>query len=354
MQEVEELVPVVPDSLSNGNLTLEELRDRFDGVIGRAARLREQLGLVMSLEAASSLDWLLSEAMLLRPLTLYPNIWDTPLYQEIPGGFLGNESRGIDLIGGEVADRILAQSGITGLRYHVEERHLWNGAEQNKARRLVLFDPLDGTRNLGTAMGMGSGVIFYDTRGNFLAGGAANLSNDGREILLVDGESVYLFDFDHQREILEPREIEIDNMPGAVPLRTAYLTRDREEDLKKLGLKQMVGNPAWDGFGPNGLFRLLKRKDGHRSLDAMIDPRGQKWYEGEMWGKLAESILPVMGETGQNVQFGKKIMEASGYVDTSAFEGRQKLFISANEGIAHMFQGLLAKNSSNKQIREFA
>lgn len=289
---------------------LETIRNEYDPAIRDAWTHVQESGETHTTEGELVAVYLLSAASILRKrIADTDSLLRDGLLQNT-GGEAYNPHRAIDAINGELVDRILAQSDLTTVLLHIEERDQWERVkwQDNSEQaipphaRVIMVDPIDGTSELliGEAC-QTTGIVIYDGQGNFLAGGVISLTDD--RVLLVEATQTEqtpekTIVYRASQEYVMPKTKEVD----VAKLRVGTIIR-RMPELSQTPLFQKRLEPEHPNLGGSAVLRLISGE-----VDTLIDPyKGQPWYEAAVWGTLAQACKPygiiVTGPTGEPIDF---------------------------------------------------
>lgn len=344
-------------------LTLDYQRTRYDSAVRRAKEVAEPKLQSLTPEAGAILHYLLAQSIMLRPVVNHPQIKHSEFLNETGGGAKHNREKKIDVIGGEIGKRILRESGIEGVRVHVEEHHQWETPENDEGleplgpgiRRFVLIDPLDETNKVGTKeKGETTGIAIFDADKKFVAGGIASLSRGEKDVLLIDGGSVIRLEFDENNDELRNHpqvtlfERAKDNI-SRLRTRIAYLDQ-RAHEIEESRLKKLVSRGrSWRGFGGWGILAL------HRGeLDVMMDPiKGQKWYELLIWGPIAEASFWTTDQKGRWIDYESVLHRVlTQGINTSGVDERSTVLIARDTKLGATFVKTLTQGDEpSKRVR---
>mgnify|MGYP001561410245 FL=1 len=293
-------------------------------------RLIEKQG-VWSPEAIFCLQAGLTQAAIVRPI-LKKSVGELVKagYLMETGGEVHNPHQRIDAIGAQIAYFYLPRAFSTiPLDLHIEEEKVWKrypvGAHGDPRYRIVI-DPLDGTNDIAKGRPFQAmGILVTDADGRFMASCVAGLRRP--EILVVDGTHAQLFDFDEKRLTLTPEPLHVD-APVNGPIRVSVLKRRIEEQPDEYAF--IDGSQiklALDTFGGAGLLALAKGE-----IAAMLDRKGQVWYEAALWGMTAQQAgCPVFAPDGSVIDFARLLADS---LANPHYNGRQKIVICSNQQVA--------------------
>ncbi|MBI5449508.1 hypothetical protein HY948_04290 [Candidatus Gottesmanbacteria bacterium] len=290
-------------------------------------RLIQQQG-IWSSEASFCLQVGLTQALLVRPM-LGKSVGELVQagYLAETGGEVHNPHRRIDGIGAAVAYYYLPHAfPDMPVDIRIEEEGEWRRYPQNAYGDVphcrIIVDPLDGTGDIPKGRPFQAmGILVTDADGRFVASCVVGLRRP--EILVVDDTHATLFDFDEKRFVLTPIPLQLDSGPREA-VRVSVLKRRLEEDP---GAYAFIDGErvqlVLDTFGGAGLLALA-----HNEVDAMLDWKGQIWYEAVPWGMTAQQTgCPVTAPDGSAIDFAGMLAES---LANPGYKGRQKIVIYRN------------------------
>lgn len=214
------------------------------------------------------------------------------LLEENGGDDPNNPHREIDTIAGDLGRRLVQRfvaQNSTSVSLYIEENHWWDQLGTGPVTRLIVIDPIDGTRLItDESATASSGIAILDENGKFITGAVASLA-DGRIVVISEGKANrFIYNYvtgEIKRENIMARHeqaLRIAMLPDRIPAMQPVFENLENQGYEVEVIKNFGGYPLLDLLFPMGA-----------PIHAMLDlKKGQKL--SEPWGYLAREAGAIV------------------------------------------------------------